>query len=139
MIIQLVLFTFASANVCYSILRENFDDSRPNSALKVLNYSLAMCQLETVLPSAMTGGGVLDRGRSPAKSCGFLQNSSKTYVWCQCDDLHNLVEICQVVPDILKILVNPRWRLCRLFGSSSKVKTHREHICSPSATPCKIW
>ena len=25
------------------------------------------------------------------------------------------------------------------FGSSSKIKAHREHICSLNATTCKIW
>ena len=53
-------------------------------------------------------------------------------------NLQNLVEIGQVVLEILKILVNPRWQLCRHFGCGLKVKTHRKHIHSLSATTCKI-
>ena len=53
--------------------------------------------------------------------------------------MQNLVEIGQNVPELLKILVNPKWRPCRHFGSSSKVKTPREHIYSLNATTCKIW
>ena len=34
----------------------------------------------------------------------------------------NFVEIGQVLPEILKILANPRWRLSRHFECSSNVK-----------------
>ena len=43
----------------------------------------------------------------------------------------NLAEIGQVVTEILKILVNPRWRLNRHLGSSSKAKAHSEHFLWP--------
>ena len=41
-------------------------------------------------------------------------------------------------PEILQVLVNPRWLLGRLIGSSLKDKTHSEHIQCLSATAFKV-
>ena len=42
------------------------------------------------------------------------------------------------MPEILKILVNPRWRLNHHFGSSSKVKTHRNISVASMRRPAKF-
>ena len=44
------------------------------------------------------------------------------YLYPQCDDLQNLAEIGQVVLEILKILVNPGWRLCAILDLVQRLK-----------------
>ena len=46
----------------------------------------------------------------------------ETYLWHHCDDLQNLVEIGQVVPETLKILANPRWRLAAILDLVQTLK-----------------
>jgi hypothetical protein len=48
-------------------------------------------------------------------------------------DLANFEEIGKAMPEILQVSINPRWRLRRHLGSSSKVKTHPEHIYNKSS------
>ena len=77
-------------------------------------------------------------GKNRSSCAGDIKDLSESKMAAQPPfwiySLQNLVEIGEVVPEILKILTNPRWRLCSHFGSSSNVKTHREHIYNLIAT-----
>ena len=46
--------------------------------------------------------------------------------------MQNFFEIGQAMPEILKALVNPRWRLGRHLGSNSKAKKHIQKISMAS-------
>ena len=50
-----------------------------------------------------------------------------------------MVQIGQTMPDILQVLVNPRWRLRRHLGSNSKAISHPDHIYGYIAWTCEIW
>ena len=56
-----------------------------------------------------------------SRKCIWSHQSRKC-IWSHRFGRKNLIEIGQVLPEILKILVNPRWRLCRHLDLVQRLK-----------------